>query len=194
MTIILTTENIVPDIVPTTPTIPPAITAAAGFVASATARLDAAKAALQAAEKSAAAVRVRVAALGAERAAIIQRRAGGTHEDSDAGSLALIAADLEGLAPLVAEADAAVAEAHNKAAAEEHLVANARAQLERAEAGTQLAALVEHAQRLDVLLTATLAKVAEAAARIGAPGRPPYAPTPGLVLAIRRHAAAHGLL
>jgi hypothetical protein len=179
---------------PNTPTTPPAITAAAGFVASATARFEAAKGAQEAAQKNAAAVRSRVAALEAERADIVRRRTAGQQDEGDAGRLTLIAADLEGLGPLVAEAEAAVAEARRKAETEDHLVANARAQLDRAEAEARLAALVTHAQQLDVLLTATLGQVAEVAARIGAPGRPPWAPTPGLVLAIRKHAAAHGLL
>lgn len=179
---------------PTTPTVPPAITAAAGFVASASARLDTAKAALAAADKSAAAVRSRVTGLEAERAAMIQRRAAGQHEEGDAARLALIGADLEGLKPLLAEAEAVVIDARRKVEAEEILAANARQQLARAEAEAELAALVDHARKLDVLLTTTLSQVAEVASRIGAPGRPPYAPTPGLVLAIRKHAAAHGLL
>ena len=176
------------------PAIPPTITAAAGFVASATARFDTAMAALQAAEKSAAAVRGRVVALDAERATIIQRRAGGQHEDGDGARLALIAADLEGLAPLQAEADAAVSEARRKVEGEEHLVANARQQLDRAEAEAQLTALVQHARALDTMMVSTLAKIAQTSARIGAPGKPPFAPSPALVLEMRRHAAAHGLL
>jgi chromosome segregation ATPase len=178
----------------TTNTIPPAIATAAGFVASATGRLETANAALAQAEAEDRKVRDRIAALTAERHAIVQRRAGGQHDDGDAGRLALVAADLEGLATIASEAEAAVAAERAKAEADRRLVDQARAQLARAEDEAALAGLVEHAGKLDTLLTVTLQQIATVAARIGAPGRPPFAPSPALVMAIRRHAAAHGLL
>lgn len=177
-----------------TTTIPPAITVAAGYIATATARLSAATAALTEAEAADRKVRDRMAALTTERQAIIARRAGGQHGDGDAGHLALIAADIEGLASIVGEAEAAVTTERVKVEAEQRLVDQARAQLTRAEDEAALTALVDHAKRLDELLTVTLQQIAAVAARIGAPGRPPFAPSPALVMAIRRHAAAHGLL
>ena len=172
---------------------PPAITAAAGFVASATARLDAANATLAEAEAAGQRARARVAALEQERQAITARRAGGTHEDGDAGRLALIAADTEGLAPLVAEAQAVASVARQKAEVEQRLVANARQQLARAEDEAVLAALTDHARRLDTLLVTTLTEARQVYLRLGV-GKPPFAPSPALVLEIRKVAAAHGLL
>jgi hypothetical protein len=178
----------------TTTTIPPAIATAASFVASATGRLETANAALAQAEAEDRKVRDRIAALTAERQAILQRRAGGQHEHDDAPRLALLDADAEGLASIAAETEAAVTAKRLATEAEQTLVLRAKAGLALAEDTAALEGLVEHANRLDVLLTVTLQQVAAVAARIGAPGRPPYAPTPGLVIAIRRHAAAHGLL
>ena len=177
-----------------TDTIPPAIATAAGFVASATGRLETSSIALAEAVAMERQVRDRIAALTAERQAIVQRRAGGQHDDDDAGRLALIAADLEGLSLIFGEAEAAVTAERAKAEADRRLVDQARAQLARAEDEAALAGLVEHAGKLDTLLTVTLQQIATVAARIGAPGRPPFAPSPALVMAIRRHAAAHGLL
>lgn len=179
---------------PATHTMPPAITAAAASLATATARLDTAKAALAAAEKSAAAVRARVAALEAERATIGQRRAAGQHEGGDGGRLELIRLDVEGLQPLVAEAEAAVADARRQFDAAEGLATGARQHLARAEAEAQLTALVEHVQKLDSLMVATIEQIAITAAQAGATGRPPYAPSVALVQAVRRAAAAHGVL
>lgn len=179
---------------PTTTAVPPAITAAAASLATASVRLDTAKAALTAAEKNAAAVRGRVGALEQERAAIGQRRAAGQHEEGDGGRLELMRLDLEGLQPLVAEADAAVASARRKFDAAEGLATSARQQLARVEAEAQLTALVEHAQRLDALMLATIEHITITAAQAGATGRPPYAPSVALVQAVRRAAAAHGVL
>ncbi len=182
------------DFTPPTPTTPPAITAAAGAIAAATARLDTATVALAEAEKSATNVRARTTALEAERQAIVQRRANGQHEEGDAGRLALIAADLEGLMPLRAEAEAAVTVARQKVEAGEGQSAYARQQFARAEAEAQLAALVEHAQKLDAIMLQTIERITTTAAQIGATGRPPFAPSVALVQAVRRLAAAHGTL
>lgn len=174
-------------------TVPPAITTAAGFVASATARLDAATTALTEAEGTERRVRDRIAALTAERQAIVQRRAGGQSQESDAGRLALIAADLEGLAAIASEAEAAATGERVKVEAEERLVAQARAQLARAEDEAALAALTDHARKLDTLLVTTLSEARHIYMRLGV-GKPPFAPSPALVLELRKVAAAHGLL
>lgn len=172
----------------------PAIASAAAFVATAAARYDAAAAALAEAERAAARVRERVTALTQERAAMVSRRAQGQHEDGDAARLALIGADLDGLEPLAAEADASVAALRQKAESARSIVTNAQGQLARAEDEAALTALVGHAQALDVLLVSTLQQITATSARLGVPGRPPFAPSPALALEMRRLCAAHGLL
>ena len=176
-----------------TTTIAPAIAAAAGFVASATARLEMATAALSEAEDAARHVRDRIAALTAERQTIVQRRAAGQSQQSDAGRLALIAADLEGLAAIASETDAAAAAEHAKVEAEQRLVDQARARFARAEDEAALAALTEHARKLDGLLVASLAEARQVYVRLGI-GKPPFAPSPALVTELRKVAAAHGML
>lgn len=177
----------------TNSTIPPAITVAAGYIATAEARLDSANAEMADAEAMDRQLRGRIAALTDERTSIVQRRAGGRHEYSDAARLALIAADLEGLSSIAAEAEAALAAARSKMEGEQRLAVQARAHLARAEDEATLAALTEHARKLDALLVASLAEARQVYMRLGI-GKPPFAPSPALVLEIRKVAAAHGLL
>lgn len=176
----------------TTNTTPPAITAAAGFVASATARLDAANATLADAEAAAARVRERITALHAERQAIATRRAYGDHGGGDGSRLELIRLDLEGLAAIVAEADTEAADRRQRAEAEQRIVANARSQLARAEDEASLAALVDHAHRLDALMADTLQRATAITQRIGAAIS--YVPSPALATSFRRLLAAAGRL
>jgi chromosome segregation ATPase len=185
-------ESPVLDLITDTTTIPPAIATAASFVASATARLETANAALAQAEAEARQVRARIATLEQERAAIIARRASGQHEHEDAARLALLAADSEGLAGIVTETEATVTAKRLAAEAEQALVAQASAQLARAEDEAALTALVEHARRLDTLMADTLQQATSIAQRIG--GAIAYVPTPALASSFRRLLAAAGRL
>lgn len=176
----------------TTDAVPPAITAAASFVASATARHDAANATLAEAEAAAARVRERITALEAERQVIATCRARGDHGGGDGSRLELIRLDLEGLAAIAAEADTEVTDRRHRAEAEQRIVANARSQFARAEDESSLAAIVDHAHRLDALMADTLQQATVITQRIG--GAISYVPSPALATSFRRLLAAAGRL
>lgn len=167
---------------------------AARALAEATARREAASLALAGAEGHLGRVQRRIEVLEGEQAAIVARRACGEHAADDAERLAIIAADLEGLAGIRAEAEAAVTAARARHEAEQAAEAAARHLLERAEDKAAEERLVAHARRLDGLLVETLAQLAEIGQRLGRNGRPAWGPSSELWHALRRVQAHLGRL
>ena len=94
----------------TTP-INPAISAGARALAEAEHALQRASPALGSAETYLATICDRIAELGTQRADIAARRSRGDHEPDDAGRLALIAVDIEGLEGMAPDADGRIAAA-----------------------------------------------------------------------------------
>ena len=116
-------------------------------------------AALAASEAEVAALRGRVRDLMAERAGIVARRVRGEVEKSDAGQLALIVADVEGLEAIVAEAEGRAAvkrTAHAEAVRNLVLAKGALVDEQRRIAREEL---IGHADRLGQLLLATLVEL-----------------------------------
>jgi len=112
-----------------------------------------AREALARAEDHAAQIAGRISALTSQRGAIVARRTAGHYDDGDGPALALIAADLEGLAGLQAEAEAKVAAARVPVTAASNRLASLRDQLARAEAEAVEAVLIAQAtQQAEVLL------------------------------------------
>ena len=132
------------------------------------------QAVLEAAEKHRDAIAGRISALSAERAAIVARRAGGGQDPEDGARLALIGADLEGLAAMQPDAMARVEVAKRAFDSATGRAAMAREEIAQAEARALHEALVPHANELAVKLTEALKALAEAGKRAGIGGRPPW--------------------
>ena len=171
----------------------PAITAQARAVAEAEQALQRASPALSSAETYLATIRDRIAELGTQRADIAARRSRGDHEPDDAGRLALIAVDIEGLEGMVPDADGRIAAARRPVEAATHAVDHARAKLAQAEAAALEAALIEHARHLDMLMVDTLTRLNQAEAQLSH-HRPTWGPSANLIAALRRRQAALGTL
>ena len=107
-------------------------------------------------QAAAAHLRGRSAALQAERTGIIQARKRGADEPDHGARLALIGADLDGLAEMQAEADAKVARAAAEAQEARHAAAVAEQAIQRATDAELLARLTAHATKLDGLLLETV--------------------------------------
>jgi len=129
----------------------------------------------------------RIAALEAERGAIIAERGAGKVCPDHGTRLALIAADLEGLAELLAEADATVSAARAASQSASGHVATAQRALDR-EADTEtLSRLVAHAEKVDGILLGTIQEINAACGRLGRPaGREPWVPSVQLAEALQR--------
>ncbi len=164
----------------------PALLAAAHAVAAAECRRETAAAALAGAEARAAHVRGRTAALEREREAIIARRQRGQQAPDDGPRLALIAADLDGLAALQRDADAAVEAARRPAEDAARILATARHVLRQAEDDAARAALLDYAGRLDGLLLEAIAQLDALRERQPHRGIPAWGPSPPLWEALRR--------
>jgi len=171
----------------------PAITAAARQVAEAATRASAAEAGLARAAEAEAAARGRLDALASKRAAIVSRRQGGDAHDDDGEVLALAAADAEGMAPLLVEAQAATGAARAEAAEAGRLLAVARDSLTHAEAEVEIAAVIAHLGALDVALVSGLGRLHELQGVLHRSDQP-YVPTPMLALALRKLLAQAGRL
>ncbi len=169
------------------------IEGAARQVAVAAAASQKASAALAKAEAHRQRITDRITAKDAERAAIVSRRVRGKHDPDDAGALALIEADREGLSQMLVAADTDVAAAHGPAEQARQQHAAAQFTLQRAEDEAEEEALVAHAAHLDALLLATVGQLADIAARTGRP-RPAWAPSTELATALRRVMAVKGML
>ena len=176
-----------------TPIYETAINSASAAVAAAAAHAQKGAAALARAQERRSRIEGRIQGLEGKRAAIIARRARGQHEADDAGTLALLDADLVGLKELVAEADAAVAAARAPAESAQQAASAARLMLDRTQAEATEAALVAHAVTLDGLLLETIKQIADASARIGRP-QMTWKPSDALAGALRRIMAARGML
>ena len=146
------------------------------------------------AEARIAVLRQRIASADAARAEIASRRNTGDHHPDDAGNLALIALDREGLVSLLAEADAAAAPIRAARDRARQALDHARHHAQIAEDTAALSALTTHATRLAGLLASTLGAIDEVAQRAGQAGRPAWVPTRGFYEVVRRQASLAGLL
>ena len=122
---------------------------------------------LEAAEGYRATIAGRVAALAEERGAIVQRRAGGRHDDGDGAALALNQADAEGLQPLLQEASARVQAAEAAQASLSSRAAHLRAQIMHVEAEAAREAIIRHANSLDEKLLETISALAAVNRQLG---------------------------
>ncbi len=177
---------------PSTTTPSPSVTAAAAHLAAA--EQDAAEAGQTSAHAEAQmnVLRQRIATADGAKAAIAARRNTGDRRDADAGELALLALDREGLVALLAEAQAAVAPLHvARDQAQRHL-ALANERLQNAKDADELAALVLHADALAGLLEQTLAGVKVIETRTRRSGT--WKPSRSFYETIRRGAAMAGVL
>jgi hypothetical protein len=142
------------------------IQAAAFALERATAELTEANAALDAAKVLADRISGQIAALKEARDTIIARRSVGDHREGDAGQLALIQADTEGLQPMAADANAALAVARkavtDSTAARQH----AATSLSAAEDRVLLAALVQRAKTMDVSMLDLVTRIGNVATRL----------------------------
>ena len=133
-----------------------AITDAAHGLAAAIANAEKTDAALLAAVADLDRVIRRKQSLEADRAAIVARRQRGDHQHDDGANLALIAADLEGLHSMIADAEAGVANVRGPDSEARTAVTTARFYLQAAEDEAAEALLIEHARRLEALLMETI--------------------------------------
>lgn len=135
----------------------------------------------------------RINAIHTNRSAIIARRQAGDARPGDAGEIELLAADVQGLEGILAERKAEVAKAKTAQTAARQMLASAQSNMQRAEDAANLAALKEHAGKLDALLLATVQQIVETQNRLG-DRRAAWAPSKELHFALRKLAAAAGIL
>lgn len=151
-------------------TVPTAvIQSAAVAVVEAEAEAERTTAARQAAEAKVDELRERLVALEQRKGEIIARRQQADCRDSDAGDLALIAADSEGLASLLAEANAAFVSIRQAAETAGAALAQTRDRLRRAEDEVLEGKLLDHVRRLDELMLAAIAEIEAVDQRLGRP-------------------------
>jgi len=134
-------------------------------------------------------VQERIDALTRGRQRIIVRRQAGDHHPDDGATLALIAADLEGLAPMLVDAEAIASGANDRCATAQAAVRIAEQTLEGIEAFEAETSLIAHAIRLDQLLLETVRRFNAVRQRIGS-GTPKWGPSPALALELRKLQAA----
>jgi hypothetical protein len=134
----------------------------------------------------------RVAALTTQRAEIIARRGLGDTRPTDGADLELIAADQQGLAGILDEAEAVVTAARGPVQAARQAWSNAHREMQLAEDAAALAQLVEHAGKLDGLLLATVSQITDTQGRLGQTGRPAWAPSKDLYIGLRKLTSATG--
>jgi len=161
------------------------VASAARAVAEAAAAIEESRPPLDAATAHRDKIAARLDALELERQEIIRRRASGDEHADDAGRLALIAADTEGLRALLAQAEQAVAAPRQAVEQAQGALASAKLAFTRASDEAEEAALVAHARHLDELLLATSRRLADVQARIGR-GRPLWVASETLAAAIRK--------
>ena len=171
----------------------PLLAAPAQNVATATKRATAADNALISAAEAEMLVVSGLDDLRARHAAIVARRARGETSVDDGGDLALLAADVEGLAPLLAEAQAGTAAARRAVEHARGQAALARSALASVEAAIEHDARVVHAGALDAVLAGALGRLGELRAALGRGGTLPCAPSPELSL-VRKLLAQTGRL
>ena len=132
------------------------------------------QAVLDAAEKHRDAIAGRISALSAERAGIVARRAGENPDPEDGARLALIGADLEGLAAMQPDAMARVEHAKRAFDAASNRAAMVRQEIDQTEARALHEALVPYVDELAAKLTAALKALSDVGKRAGIGGRPPW--------------------
>jgi chromosome segregation ATPase len=165
----------------------PAIKAAASALAEVKQTTETAASTLAEAQASRAQVAERIVALEAERAAIASERKAGADKPDHGARLAIIGMDLEDLADMLAEADAAVAAARAGSQSAAGHVASAQRALDRETDTETLSRLVVHAEKVDGVLLGTIQEINAACGRLGRPaGREPWAPSIQLAEALQR--------
>lgn len=172
---------------------PAAITAAAGQVAASATRAAAADARLHQAVEAETSARGLIDALAARRVAIVGRRQSGQHDPEDGATLALIAADGEGLAALLAEAKVVTDGARAHEAEGRRALALAREALAQAEAEIEIGAVVAHLGALDSAVVASLGRLNELQAALHRSGLP-FIPSVEMAQGLRRLLAQAGRL
>jgi hypothetical protein len=171
----------------------PEIADAAHAVASAQQHLENASAKLATAGVEYEQVEQRVVALNVKRDDIVSRRLGGDQRPGDAAELALVDADRQALAPILAEVQAAMDAARGPVQQARHAVEVSKQNLKLVEDRRAMAALLEHATQLGDLLSTTIKRLDDLHSRVGG-GRLPWAPPRDLYQALHRRAAQYGLL
>jgi hypothetical protein len=141
------------------------ILAAAAALERATAELTEANATLDAAKVLADRISGQLATLKETRDTIVNRRSAGDHREGDAGQLALIQADTEGLQPMAAEANAAVAVARKAVSNLTTAQQRASTTLAAAEDWVLPAALVERAKVADTVMLDLVTRISTIAKR-----------------------------
>jgi hypothetical protein len=127
----------------------------------------------------------RIDILDSKRDQIIGRRQRGDQKPDDGVSLALIAADREGLAPLLRDAKSATAEVRNRCLATQSFVDAAVLALQQVEDQKSEADLIEHARRLDTLLLETVQRFNVVRKRVWG-GTAKWGPSKALALELRK--------
>lgn len=145
-------------------------------LAAAEAKLVTASAALAAAQTEHADILGHIRNLEERRAVIIERRQRGDRRGDDGGSLALIAADIEGLSNMRAEVEAGIESARQPVLAAERAVEAARYVLHRAEDELAEAALVAHAEQLDTAMRQAIGELEVLRRKLNR-GTPAWAPS-----------------
>jgi hypothetical protein len=171
----------------------PEIAGASHAVASAQQNLESVSAKLASASAAYDQVGLRVVALDVKRDDIIGRRLRGDQRPSDAVDLALVDADRQALAPILAEAQAAVSAARSPVQQAKRDLDLQKQNLQLVEGRIKLAALVDYATQLGDLLSETIKQIDDLNPRVGG-GRSPWAPPRELYHALHRRAAQYGLL
>lgn len=139
----------------------PVLAQAAREVAIAEDGRSAAAAALDRAQGEVSAVEQRIASLTARRAAIAERRTAGHVEPDDAGEVALIAADLDGLSNLLREAVTVRADAQKAFETAGDVSLRAAFSLTAAERDEAEQLLVKHAGELDARMLLVIDELAK---------------------------------
>ena len=162
-----------------------AINSAAHSLAMAHAKVEQASAQLESALKLETQIEDRISALDSKRDQIIGRRQQGKQEPEDGANLALIAADLEGLAPLLNAAEKVTKDARLSCASARPEVDGAVQALQYAEDQKAESDLAEHARKLDALLLTAVQRFNVVRKRVGG-GIPKWGPSPALALELRK--------
>ena len=163
------------------------IESAAAILAEMKQAAEVTSAALVEAEAARGQVEDRIAKLEAERVAALASRRAGLMNDNDGARLALLAADIENLNELKAEADAAVAAARVHVQAATGHVNEAQRVLNRETDSAMLARLVEHAGKVDAIMLKTIRDIDEVSHRLGVSvGREKWCPSVALAESIWR--------
>lgn len=128
----------------------------------------------------------RIQTLAERRSEIIARRQSGDEQPDDAGMLALIAADTEGLQRLAADANAVVKEAQSAVEAAQRDLHHARDRLRLAEDRRALMLLSEHATTLAQLLHQAVARLLPIEERLNVSAARGWAPPQATIDIIRK--------